>query len=129
MKKQVLIVEDDILLAEVYKKALKTAGLSAIIAQNYNEAMKKFNPTKLSLVSLDIILQGKNGFELLRDFRKQPQGDSVPIMIVTGMNTHELNLDKDLMVSLNIKGIYTKSQFSVKQFVEAVQAYLSYHEK
>ena len=77
---------------------------------------------------LDIILKGKNGFELLRDFRKQPDGDKVPIIIITGMNTQDLNMDRELMVSLNIIGIHTKSQFSINEFSGLVRAYLSKYE-
>ena len=67
------------------------------------------------------MLKNKNGFELLRDLRKRPNGDTVPTIIVTGMNTQDLNMDKELMVSLNILGIYTKSQFSISQFSKVVK--------
>lgn len=129
MKNRILIVEDDALLADVYKKALEAEGFKASIAKNHTEAIKLFKPKTLALVTLDIILHGKNGFELLRDFRKQPDGDKVPIVIITGMNTQELTMDKDLMVSLNIIGIHTKSQFSIKEFVGIITAYLQSHER
>jgi DNA-binding response OmpR family regulator len=128
MAKKILIVEDDKLLADVYLLALKTEGLKATSAYDYNSAMKLFEPNKISLVVLDIILKGKNGFELLRDFRKQPGGDKVPIIIITGMNTQDLNMDRELMVSLNIIGIHTKSQFSIADFSGIIKSYLNKHE-
>lgn len=128
MAKKILVVEDDKLLADVYLLALKTEGLKAISAHDYHSAMKLFEPNKVSLVVLDIILKGKNGFELLRDFRKQPGGDKVPIIIITGMNTQDLNMDRELMVSLNIIGIHTKSQFSITDFSGIIKSYLNKHE-
>jgi hypothetical protein len=128
MAKKILIVEDDKLLADVYVSALKKDSLKAITASDYNSAIKLFEPNKISLVVLDIILKGKNGFELLRDFRKQPGGDKVPIIIITGMNTQDLNMDRELMVSLNIIGIHTKSQFSITDFGNIISYYLSKHE-
>lgn len=128
MAKKILVVEDDKLLADVYLLALKTEGLKAISAHDYHSAMKLFEPNKISLVVLDIILKGKNGFELLRDFRKQPGGDKVPIIIITGMNTQDLNMDRELMVSLNIIGIHTKSQFSITDFSGIIKSYLNKHE-
>ena len=128
MKKSILIVEDDELLADVFAKSLKEQGFKVRVAKNYIEAMKKFEPSRTALVVLDIILKGKNGFELLRDFRKESGGDQVPVVIVTGMNTQELNMDKDLRVSLNIIGIHTKSQFSISQFTGIIKNYLSRYE-
>ncbi len=116
MSKKILIIEDDNLLAKVYQRSLRAEGLMSTLADDYNSAIKAFIPSKVSLVVLDVILQNKNGFELLRDFRKKPGGDKVPTIIITGLTTQELNMDKELMVSLNIVGIYTKSQFSIAQF-------------
>jgi len=121
MNKKVLIVEDDKLLCDVYRDSLELEGIGVLTAESYNSAIKIFNPDNISLLVLDIMLKNKNGFELLRDLRKRPNGDTVPTIIVTGMNTQDLNMDKELMVSLNILGIYTKSQFSISQFSKVVK--------
>jgi len=102
MKKTILIVEDDRLLADVYKKALIEEGYRVRLAEDYDQAMKQFKPGIINLVVLDIILRKKNGFELMRDLRKIPGGEKVPLVIITGMGTQELDMDRDLMVSLNI---------------------------
>lgn len=128
MTKKILVVEDDNLLADVYKQVLSNDGFKVVVANDYASAMTKFSGKTIALVVLDIILKGKNGFELLRDFRKQPDGDKVPIIIITGMNTQDLNMDRELMVSLNIIGIHTKSQFSINEFSGLVRAYLSKYE-
>ncbi|MSR89688.1 response regulator transcription factor [Patescibacteria group bacterium] len=121
MKKSVLIVEDDALLAEVYQKSLKAEGISAVVANDFFDALAEFRPGQHSLIVLDIMLGEKNGFELLKTLRRQPGGDRFSVMIVTGLNTDELNMNKELMVGLNIVGIYTKSQFSIAQFVGLVK--------
>ena len=121
MNKKVLIVEDDKLLCDVYRHSLELEGIGVLTAESYNSAIKIFNPDNISLLVLDIMLKNKNGFELLRDLRKTLNGDTVPTIIVTGMNTQDLNMDKELMVSLNILGIYTKSQFSISQFSKVVK--------
>ncbi len=121
MKQTVLIVEDDTLLAEVYQKSLKAEGISAVVAKDFFDALAKFRPRQHALIVLDIMLGQKNGFELLKTLRRQPGGDRFSVMIVTGLNTDELNTNKELMVGLNIIGIYTKSQFSIDQFVGLVK--------
>ena len=123
MKQTILIVEDDTLLAEVYHQSLKAEGISSVIAKDFFEALAKFKPRQHALIVLDIMLGQKNGFELLKTLRRQPGGDRFSVMIVTGLNTDELNMNKELMVGLNIVGIYTKSQFSIAQFVDLVKLY------
>ena len=119
--KKILIVEDDSLLLEVYQKSLEAEGFKVDTAQDYKQSLEKFDPKKQGLIILDIMLNGKNGFELLKALRRQQGGSDVKIIIVTGMNTDDLKLNKELLVGLNIIGIYTKSQFSIDQLVRTVK--------
>jgi len=118
--KKILIIEDDSLLSEVYQKSLQAEGFGVDVAMDYKQALNKFNPSKQGLIILDIMLRGKNGFEILKAIRRQQGGAKVKIIIVTGMNTDDLKLNKELLVGLNIIGIYTKSQFSIEQLVSSV---------
>jgi len=129
MKKNVLVVEDDQLLAEVYRHVLQNDGFKVEIANDYQTALSKFKAKRISIVVLDIILGGKNGFEVLKAFRMQPGGREVPIVIITGMNTQDLDMDKELMVSLNILGVHTKSQFSIKEFSNLISNYINLYER
>lgn len=129
MKKTVLIVEDDKLLCDVYKKVLVGNGYRVVATHNFDSAVAKFNPQKIDIVVLDIILSGKNGFEVLKSFRAKSGGDKVPIVVITGMNTQDIDMDRELMVSLNILGIHTKSQFSISQFSDLISKYISLHER
>ncbi len=126
--KKILIVEDDSLLLEVYQKSLEAEGFKVETAQDYKQSLEKFDPKKQVLIILDIMLNGKNGFELLKALRRQQGGSEVKIIIVTGMNTDDLKLNKELLVGLNIIGIYTKSQFSIDQLVNVVKAQMAQDE-
>ena len=123
--KKILIVEDDSLLSEVYKKSLESEKFRVDLAMDYKKAVEIFNPKVHGLVILDIMLNGKNGFELLKAMRRTMGGDDVKIVIVTGMNTDDLKLNKELLVGLNIVGIYTKSQFSIAQLIETVKTQIN----
>ena len=121
MKTSVLIVEDDKLLAEVYQKSLIAEGLDVLVAYDSKKALTIFANNSIGLVVLDIVLGDSNGFEFLKQFRKHAGTQRIPIVIVTGLNTDEVGLNKELSVSLNIIGIYTKSQFAVSKLVEVVK--------
>lgn len=126
--KKILIVEDDSLLLEVYQKSIQAEGYKVDTARDYKETLEKFTLSKYGLIILDIMLNGKNGFELLKALRRQQGGNNVKIAIVTGMNTDDLKLNKELLVGLNIIGIYTKSQFSISQLVGVVKYYMEKNE-
>lgn len=125
---KILIIEDDILLSEVYQKSIQAEGFAVDVARDYKQALDKFNPKRQSVIILDIMLKGKNGFEVLKAIRRRQGGDKVKIIVVTGMNTDDLRLNDELLVGLNIVGIYTKSQFSIAQLIESVKGLVKQNE-
>ncbi|MEI6169603.1 MAG: response regulator [Candidatus Saccharibacteria bacterium] len=125
---KILIIEDDILLSEVYQKSIQAEGFAVDVARDYKQALDKFNPKLQSVIILDIMLRGKNGFEVLKAIRRKQGGDKVKIIVVTGMNTDDLRLNEELLVGLNIVGIYTKSQFSIAQLIESVKGLMKQNE-
>jgi DNA-binding response OmpR family regulator len=125
---KILIIEDDILLSEVYQKSIQAEGFAVDVARDYKQALDKFNPKRQSVIILDIMLRGKNGFEVLKAIRRRQGGDKVKIIVVTGMNTDDLRLNDELLVGLNIVGIYTKSQFSIAQLIESVKGLMKQNE-
>ena len=125
---KILIIEDDILLSEVYQISIQAVGFDVDVARDYKQALDKFNPKRQSVIILDIMLKGKNGFEVLKAIRRRQGGDKVKIIVVTGMNTDDLRLNDELLVGLNIVGIYTKSQFSIAQLIESVKGLMKQNE-
>ena len=125
---KILIIEDDILLSEVYQKSIQAEGFAVDVARDYKQALDKFNPKRQSVIILDIMLRGKNGFEVLKAIRRKQGGDKVKIIVVTGMNTDDLRLNDELLVGLNIVGIYTKSQFSIAQLIDSVKGLMKQNE-
>lgn len=124
-KPKVLIVEDDDLLADVYNASLSAEGIKVDVCGNYSEAIEVYDPKSHRLVILDVLLPGKNGFELLKAMRRKPRSNHTNIIVITGMNTDELNFNNEIMVGLNIIGICTKSQFSIAQLVALVKKELN----
>ena len=121
MNKCVLIIEDDKLLAEVYQRSLNSENIEAVVAHNSTTALSLLKKRPINFIILDIVLGDCNGFEFLKKLRRQLGFNSISILIVTGLNTDEIGLNKELCVSLNIVGIYTKSQFAISKLVEVVK--------
>ena len=65
IKHNVLIVEDELLIAWDIKYILEESNLNAIIAKDFNSAIDQINTKMPDLVIIDVFLgKGKNGIDL-----------------------------------------------------------------
>lgn len=86
-KKEILIVEDEIRLAEVMKKQLEEYGFRTDIANDGYTGKQKLESKKFDLVILDINLPLINGYDLCRDIRKTDR--RIPIIMLTAYGTSD----------------------------------------
>jgi DNA-binding response OmpR family regulator len=60
-----LVVEDDVPQAELYRQELEEEGYEVIIAHNGHEALKRIEEYSVNLAVIDIRMPGMDGVELL----------------------------------------------------------------
>lgn len=79
----VLIVEDELIIAKVYSIHLEKCGLKISgIASNIEDATKKFNENKPDLLVVDINLKrGESGIDFVKQIRET---SDVPVIFTTG---------------------------------------------
>ena len=78
---RVLIVEDDAALREGLELNLSLEGFRTSIATDGDVAAARLQSESFDLVVLDVMLPGRNGFEVLRDLRAA--GNDVPVILLT----------------------------------------------
>ncbi|MEX1664050.1 response regulator [Zhongshania arctica] len=78
---RVLLIEDDISLADGTVKALRRAGYAVDHAASGNEGRRYFEAGQLDLLILDLGLPDIDGLVLLRELRKLQTG--IPVLILT----------------------------------------------
>lgn len=82
---QVLIVEDDVALREVYGDALAAEGYNVCLASDGNDALRILAGTdevRPCAILLDLRMPGMNGWELAERLRAHDRWRSVPILVV-----------------------------------------------
>ena len=77
---QILVVEDDESLREVFCLALERFGYTVLPAANGMEALQIFSVTKIDLIVLDVQLPILDGFTVCAEIRKR---SSAPIIMVS----------------------------------------------
>jgi two-component system phosphate regulon response regulator PhoB len=87
----VLVVEDDPDLRALYRASLSVAGFAVIAAGNGIDALRQIDLGEPDLLVLDIGLPGLDGRDVQRELSAHADTRSIPIVVVTGGDTSELN--------------------------------------
>ena len=78
-----LIVDDEPANIDLIKNVLPS-DIKVKAALKGEIAIKLFEKSVPSVIFMDLVMPGLNGFETLERIRALPQGDSVPVVIVSG---------------------------------------------
>ncbi|MBO6016743.1 MAG: response regulator transcription factor [Oscillospiraceae bacterium] len=115
MSKRALVVEDDPNIAELLRLYLTKDGFEVMIAPDGNKAEADFDLFQPDVMLLDLMLPGKDGWEVCRDIRKK---SSTPIIMLTAKG--ETN-DKVYGLEIGADDYITKP-FEVKELLARVHA-------
>jgi len=91
---RVLIVEDERKLAEVLSAALQAEHYEVVVAPTGEDGFYRANAELFDLVVLDLMLPGRNGFDVLKTLRQRHI--DTPVLILTardGIDDRVLGLD------------------------------------
>ncbi len=116
-EKRILVVEDEVKIAEVVKSYLEGSGYQVCVALTGKDALEEFERCSPSLVILDLMLPDISGEEICSIIRKRSR---VPIIMLTARIEEE-----DILRGLNIGADdYVTKPFSPRQLVARVNAVL-----
>lgn len=90
METHILIVEDELRLAEIIQKQLQESGFNADIASDGYVGKRMVENKEYDLIVLDISLPLMNGYELCKEIRKK--NSKIPIIMLTALGTPENKL-------------------------------------
>jgi DNA-binding response OmpR family regulator len=120
--KRILIAEDDAEIAAIEKDYLAINGFEADIAADGTLALEIIRANQYDLLLLDVMMPGKNGFELCREIRDTV---SVPILLVTAKTE---SVDKIRGLGFGADDYITKP-FEILELVARVKSHLARYER
>lgn len=118
----ILIVEDDALIAELERDFLEPNNYAVHIAENGTDALKLMDDIKIDAILLDVMLPGDDGFFLCRKMREKTD---VPILFVTARKEE---VDKIRGLGLGADD-YIVKPFSPTELVARLRAHIATHER
>lgn len=122
----IFIIEDDPDFAEIYQKHL-TRYFPEIPVQIFynaieaNAAFSELSEEELpSLIILDILLTGPDGFTLLNELLSYPETSQIPVLLISSLNLGGISLQ-----AYNVRAILNKETFTPADFVTKIKDILS----
>ena len=113
--KNILIVDDEPDIREILRYNLEKEGFSITEAVDGNDALDKVSK-HLDLAILDIMMPGKDGYEVCSKIREQ--GNTLPIVFLTAMDR-----ELDEVRGLEVGGDdYVRKPFSPKMLIARINA-------
>lgn len=85
MAKTILLVDDDVILVEMYNERLKMEGFNVLIAKNGDEGLKLAKEKKPDLILLDIMMPKINGLDVLRELKADSATKGIPVLLLTAL--------------------------------------------
>jgi signal transduction histidine kinase/DNA-binding response OmpR family regulator len=89
---RVLVIEDDAHAYDLIASALNSAGYQPIRARHGEEAIKLARESRPLAVTLDLVLPGIDGWEVLKRLRTDPATRDVPVVIISIVDNRDLGL-------------------------------------
>lgn len=119
---KILIVEDEETIAELEKDYLELSGFEVEVANDGEKGLQMALSEDYDLTILDLMLPGKDGFEICRQIREQK---NTPIIIVSAKKD---DIDKIRGLGLGADDYMTKP-FSPSELVARVKAHMARYER
>lgn len=118
MTKKILVVEDEKGLLLTLADRLETEGYTVITAEDGNSGLNKVLHTEYDLVLLDVMLPGKDGFEIASKLRAS--GSTKPVIFITAKN----QIDDKIQGFRTGADDYLCKPFEMKELLARIEALL-----
>lgn len=116
-KDKVLIVEEDLFLANIYRVKLEQEGFDVRIAHGGQRGLEAFAEFSPDLVLAEIVLTETDGFDMLEEMRKRA-GGPIRAVFLTKLGEKE---DIDRGLKLGAAAYFIKTQVTFKEVVEKLK--------
>lgn len=121
MEKKILLVEDDLLIREMYESELIRAGYKVTACSSGEDGIKALQLNHFDLALLDIMLPGINGLEVLKQIKLNPQTKDIIVVLLTNLG-HEATIK--IGFGLGAVGYLIKAAYNPDQVISEIANFL-----
>lgn len=118
--RRILVVDDNLLNAELVRFILESAGFELSIVNDATQAIDHIRARSPDLILMDIQLPGIDGLELTRRLKADPQTSAITVVAFTA---YAMKGDEAKMRAAGCDG-YLSKPINVATFADQVRGYL-----
>jgi len=119
--KKILIIEDDQLVANIYRNKFSMEGFMVEVALDGESGLELVNTFRPAIVILDLMLPKVTGLDLLKKIRSQPAFKHLPIIVFS--NTYLSNMVQEAWKAGATKCL-SKANCTPKQVIDRLNSAL-----
>ena len=120
--KHILLIEDDLAIAELERDYLEADGFEITIEKDGQKGLESALTENYDLLLVDVMLPGKDGFQIVREVRKKKD---IPILMISAKRE---DIDKIRGLGLGADD-YISKPFSPSELVARVKAHSARYER
>lgn len=113
----ILVVEDDTFLKNLLVQRLKQEGFGTQEALDGKTALELLKNTAPTLIILDLLMPGTDGFQVLEEIRKDSRQKGVPVIVLSNMGEQE-HIER--AKTLGADEYLVKAHFTLGEIVEKI---------
>ena len=91
-RRLVLTIDDEYEAQKILKTYLENEGYEVIQAYNGMEAIQLAGKFRPFAITLDIMMPGKDGWDILHALKKDPMTEAIPVICISILDNRELGL-------------------------------------
>lgn len=114
---KVMVVEDDPLLRNLLSVKLSSTHCPYMFSNEGTNAIKLIKQFRPDIIILDIMLPGKDGFEVLEELKGDEDLKIIPVVIFSNKNSEQ---DRSRAQELGVERFYVKAMTDLPVFVDEV---------
>lgn len=119
--KKILIIEDEPLMAQMYRDSFEQAGFDVTVANTAEKGFANAKEIKPDLILLDILLPTENGLTLLGKIRKE---SSIAKTTVVAFSNYDDPKAQKEALNLNAKAYLPKTDYTPEALVKEIRKYI-----
>lgn len=120
-KQKILIVEDDIFLGDLLENHLAKDGFVVELVVDGESALVSVHKENPALILLDIILPGIDGYEVLRQLKKDPGLQKIPVLILSNLGQKD---EVERGLKLGAQEFLIKAQIDLNDITKKIKTIL-----
>jgi DNA-binding response OmpR family regulator len=118
---KILLIEDDQFLLSMYATKFELEGFQIVSADDGEKALKAANKEKPDIILLDVLLPKMDGFEVLKELKKNEETKAIPVILLTNLSQRD---DVEQGMKLGAVDYLIKAHFMPTEVVEKIKKIL-----